>query len=212
MTEPAAPQRILVVEDDADSLANTSLLLQLEGFAVLTATNGLEGLARINADRPELIVCDWLMPQMDGMCLLATVRAQPLMAATPFLFLTGLADYSRLRSAMNAGADDYLTKPYTPADLLGAVRTRLKRLTKPPASHLSAILPATVASLTKLSTREQEIVALIGTGLSSQRIADRLDISRRTVDSHRAHIIDKLDLGNASELIRLAAILRTEPG
>ncbi|MBS1157534.1 MAG: two component transcriptional regulator, LuxR family [Proteobacteria bacterium] len=193
---------ILVVEDDPNSLANTALILELEGFAIITAANGSEGLAQIRAHRPQLVVCDMMMPGLDGMGLLAAVRATPEIKTTSFLFLTALTDYGLMRNAMNAGADDYLTKPYTAAELLGAIRARLKRL-----ASASPMLRPHAKQLERLSAREREILTLIGHGLSSQQIAERLSISRRTVDSHRAHIIDKLNMENLSALMRLAVAL-----
>lgn len=201
-----SPRRILVVEDDPDSLANACLLLELEGYLADAASDGMAGLMMIHDHHPDLVISDIVMPRMDGLGLLAAVRASPVIAATPFLFLTGQTEYEQLRCAMNAGADDYLIKPYTPADLIGAVRTRLQRFAIPPPS-VSSTAALDNDHLALLSAREQEIFMLIGQGLSSQQIADQLGLSRRTVDSHRAHILNKLGLAGPNELIRLAAVL-----
>lgn len=202
------PPLILIVEDDSDSLANTSLLLELEGFAVTGASDGVEGLGLIREKRPALVICDILMPLMDGMTLLAEVRRHPALAMIPFLFLTALTDYRQLRKAMNAGADDYLTKPYTPADLLGAVMARLIRSDQ---LHEPVIMPVKPECVETLSHREREILDLIGRGLSSQQISDRLDISRRTVDTHRVHLLNKLGLANGRALVQFAAMQSREP-
>jgi NarL family two-component system response regulator LiaR len=164
----------------------------------------------MRGQRPDLVVSDIVMPGMDGLGLLAAVRADPVIAATPFLFLTGRTDYEHLRRAMNAGADDYLVKPYAAADLIGAVCMRLQRLAMPADPAASpAPLPASLSAerLDSLSPREREVLALIAQGMSSQQIADQLAVSRRTVDSHRVHILDKLGFDNPNDLIRLAGVL-----
>ncbi len=201
LENPSNIPLILIVEDDPDSLANTTLLLELEGFTVIGAQNATVGLDLIQSRKPSLVICDILMPGMNGLELLAEVRRHPESAPTPFLFLTALTDYHQLRSAMNAGADDYLTKPYSADDLLGAVTARLHRLGNWPQHNSPG---ADAASVEALSHREREILSLIGQGLSSLQIADRLNISRRTVDSHRVHLLNKLGLDSASSLIRFA--------
>jgi len=210
----------LVVEDDPASLANTQLLLELEGFRVATASDGIAGLAAIHAQRPDIVICDIMMPGMDGMALLAEVRNAPAVADTPFVFLTALVDRHSQRSGMNGGADDYLTKPFEPKELLDTIAARLRRLRQsvqpaPSADGIDKELARKRAEIANaLSQREMEILALIGEGLSSRRIAEHLGISLRTVDSHRAKIITKLDLDGAFGLVRLATKIgdaRTAP-
>jgi DNA-binding NarL/FixJ family response regulator len=203
--------RVVLVEDDPASRANTQLLLELEGFAVAAAADGLAGLALIEGERPDIVVCDIMMPRLDGMALLAEVRATPALARLPFIFLTGLADRASLRNGMNGGADDYLTKPFAPEELFAAIEARVRRAAAfaapPPAP---AEWRAQIAS--SLSPREREILELIGRGMSSRDIARQLGISLRTVDSHRAKIIAKLELDGAYGLVRLATRYRGTSG
>jgi DNA-binding NarL/FixJ family response regulator len=195
--------RVVLVEDDPASRANTQLLLELEGFAVAAAADGVAGLVLIERHKPDVVVCDIMMPRMDGMALLAEVRATPALARLPFIFLTGLADRVSQRNGMNGGADDYLTKPFAPEELFAAIEARVRRA----AAYAPAATPAArqeeIAAL--LSPREREILMLIGRGTSSRDIAQQLGISLRTVDSHRAKIIAKLELDGAYGLVRLAA-------
>jgi DNA-binding NarL/FixJ family response regulator len=204
--------RVLLVEDDPASLANTRLLLEVEGFEVLTAPDGATGLARIEAHRPQVVVCDVMMPGVDGIELLARVRATPSIERTPFIFLTALAGQPSRVRGMNSGADDYLEKPFTPADLVGAITARLLRVSalaaNPP--HLAegpgrGPTRADVEAL--LTRREIETFDLVGKALSTNEIAERLGISPRTVESHRGAIIGKLHLNSAAELVRVAAVL-----
>jgi DNA-binding response OmpR family regulator len=119
--------RILIIEDDQTLRRQTALLLHLEGFEILEAPNGKVGVATATATRPDLIICDIMMPDLDGFGVLQALRNNPHSAVIPFIFLTALVSSQDLRHGMEEGADDYLTKPYTPAALLGSVRRRLEK-------------------------------------------------------------------------------------
>ena len=116
---------LLVIEEEAPLRANLVRLLTAEGYQVITAANGDEGIRRARADRPDLVICDVLMPLVDGYGVLATLRSQPETAATPFIFLTASADKDDLERGLQSGANDYVTKPFKIADLLAAIRRRL---------------------------------------------------------------------------------------
>jgi len=201
---PSGITTVLVVDDDAAGRGSIQRLLELEGFATLLAANGPEGLAMARAHRPDVVICDIVMPGMDGLELLAAVRSAEECAAVPFIFLTGLIGHHSQRAGMNGGADDYLTKPFALEDLLTAIAARLKRL-RPRSEDSEEIRGQRVKIRAVLSPREREVLELIGSGASSREIADRLCISTRTVDSHRAKIMAKLNLEGAAALIRLAA-------
>ncbi len=117
--------KILIVEDDAGVRDSIVDILNAEDFIVDSAPNGEEGLRQILEFRPDLVICDVMMPVLDGYGLLQQVRQTPDLATLPFVFLTAKADRSDLRSGMDLGADDYLTKPFTHSDLLRMIHTRL---------------------------------------------------------------------------------------
>jgi DNA-binding response OmpR family regulator len=119
--------RILLVEDEASIRENLREMLEAEGFQVREASDGLQGAIAIQEDLPDLVVCDVMMPGLDGFQLLEKIRSDESTHHVPFLFLTARADRSSLRKGMEMGAEDYLTKPFSRAELLGAVRTRLAR-------------------------------------------------------------------------------------
>ena len=119
--------KILVIEDETQIREEVSDWLQFEGYETVTAANGRLGLAAVEQENPDLIMCDVTMPQMDGYEVLIEVRANQKHATTPFIFLTAAADRDSLRKGMSLGADDYLTKPFTLEEVLGAIRTRLQR-------------------------------------------------------------------------------------
>jgi len=117
--------KVLVVEDDPAILANLSRFLRLEGFEVLTASNGAEGLRAVGEHRPDLVLSDLLMPEMDGETLLAALRADAGSARLPVIFLTASADRAERDAKLQLGASDYLVKPLDLQQLLAAVRRHL---------------------------------------------------------------------------------------
>ncbi|MEZ4703141.1 MAG: response regulator [Rhodothermales bacterium] len=118
---------ILIVEDELHLRENLGDLLELEGYTILSAENGQQGLDLALAHRPDLIISDVMMPLMSGHDMLAAIRAEEALATTPFIFLTALSEKHDFRSGMNLGADDYLTKPFNEDELLSAVEARLEK-------------------------------------------------------------------------------------
>ncbi|MGB3263537.1 MAG: EAL domain-containing response regulator, partial [Microcoleus sp.] len=119
--------KILVIEDDRVIRENILKLLKAEGFDVTGAENGALGLNAAVSSLPDVILCDVMMPELDGYGVLAALRSHPVTATVPFVFLTGKAERSEMRQGMELGADDYLTKPFSKAELVGAVSSRLKK-------------------------------------------------------------------------------------
>ena len=146
-------QKLLLIEDETLIRENLAELLTLSGFIVHTASNGKEGLIQATQQQPDLILCDIMMPEMDGYQTLAIIRSNPLLSNTPFLFLTAKADMTDTRKGMALGADDYLTKPFTMDTLLTAVRARLEREEQRKA-HTQTLLQEQLRSMTNLSTHE----------------------------------------------------------
>ncbi len=119
--------KILVVEDETTIRNNLLRMLQHEGFEVLGAENGQVALSKVHDFQPNLILCDVMMPELDGFGVLAALRADDRTEAIPLVFLTALDQRESLRRAMGLGADDYLTKPFSRDDVLEAVNARLAR-------------------------------------------------------------------------------------
>lgn len=117
--------RVLVIEDEAPLRANLVRILSAEGHEVASAADGDEGLRRARDVRPEIVICDILMPRVDGYAVLAGLRSQPETAGVPFIFLTASADKDDLARGLQSGANDYVTKPFRIADLLAAVKRQL---------------------------------------------------------------------------------------
>ncbi|MBD6616796.1 response regulator transcription factor [Komarekiella sp. 'clone 1'] len=120
-------KKILVIEDDTVTRNLFLKGLKAEGFNTISAQNGLIGIQQAREHLPDLVICDIMMPDMDGYSVLTTLREDPLTAIIPFIFLTGSDTRADVRKAMELGADDYLTKPSTLDELLRAIATRLRK-------------------------------------------------------------------------------------
>lgn len=120
-------KKILVIEDNKHVRENTEELLALAGYAVSTAENGKLGVEKAKEFRPDLVICDIMMPQMNGYDVLRTLAQDSTTSSTPFIFLTAKTDRADMRMGMNLGADDYLTKPFEEKELLDAIFCRLNK-------------------------------------------------------------------------------------
>lgn len=120
-------KKILVIEDEELVRENLLELLDAEGFDAIGAENGVEGVDLAKALTPDLILCDVMMPGLDGYSVLTALRQEAGLATIPFIFLTAKAAKTDFRQGMELGADDYLTKPFTRAELLGAIATQFKK-------------------------------------------------------------------------------------
>lgn len=199
---------LLLIEDDPTMLELLATALEFEGFAVHRAADGHTGLALARQHDPHLILCDVMMPGIDGYEVLATLRADPTLASIPFIFLTARGEKKDLRLGMVSGADDYLTKPVAIDELLEAIQSRLarhsERTRRPP--DFSNILPLRALGL---SPKEAEVLLWVAQGKSNFEVALILGISEGTVKKHLEHIFEKLGVEKrgAASLIALEALV-----
>ncbi len=119
--------KILVIEDELEIRANLLEFLAMEEYEVIGADNGITGLLGALEHKPDLILCDVMMPELCGYDVLEALRQEPSTALIPFVFLTALADKGDIRSGMKLGADDYLTKPFTFTEVINTVETQLQK-------------------------------------------------------------------------------------
>lgn len=119
--------KVLVIEDEDFVRSNVRDILELSDFEPIAACNGAEGIEMAFQHQPDLIICDVMMPELDGHGVLKRLREEEKTATTPFIFLTARADRTDLRQGMKLGADDYLTKPFTPEELIESITVRLKK-------------------------------------------------------------------------------------
>lgn len=118
---------ILLIEDNPEMRENTAEILELADYTVITATNGKDGVKLAHHEQPDLIICDIMMPELDGYGVLHMLSKNDQTDSIPFIFLTAKAEKNDYRKGMTMGADDYLTKPYDDIELLSAVEIRLKK-------------------------------------------------------------------------------------
>jgi DNA-binding NarL/FixJ family response regulator len=207
MTGARGKCSILIIEDDSQLGRNMALMLKMEGFEVRVAADGFAGLTLIRKKRPDLILCDILMPGMDGYAFHDAVHSLPHLNKIPFLFVSALNEPDQVRKGMLAGADDYLTKPFTAQSLLAAVNIRLHRFaTLRPTPKGQGATAEQAARLRQITQREREILLLVAQGSTSREIAEGLFISRKTVDVHRARLMRKLGAANAASLAFWASL------
>lgn len=119
---------VLVIDDNPDIRENTSEILELAGYKTFTAENGKKGVDVALKEKPDVIVCDIMMPDLDGYGVLHLLRKNEVTEHTPFIFLTAKTERSDFRKGMEMGADDYITKPFEDVELLNAIEIRLKKL------------------------------------------------------------------------------------
>src|SRR5580765_1798581 len=118
---------ILVIDDNADIRDNTAEILELSGYKTFTAENGKQGVEIAMKEKPSLIVCDIMMPELDGYGVLHLLRKNSETEKIPLIFLTAKTERTDFRKGMEMGADDYITKPFDDIELLNAIETRLKK-------------------------------------------------------------------------------------
>ena len=206
------PVKLVIADDHEIVRAGIKRLISVDKTikVIGEASNGADAVELIKSSKPNVALIDILMPEMTGIEAVAKLKSMNL--STFVVMLTAFEDSKHLEEALNAGADGYLTKDIGSKDLINSIHKVLegdrvfsksilmilqnKYVTK------SAIEEPPV-SITK---REQEILNLIASGDTSQEIADKLNISVRTIESHRYNIMQKLNLKNAAQLIKYAVI------
>ena len=198
-------KKLLIIEDQAPMRRNIALMLQMEGYEVCTAENGRVGLEVARKERPDLILCDVMMPELDGYGVVQGLREEAEFAATPFIFLTAKSDRSDVRIGMNFGADDYLTKPVVRDDLLSAVSVRLSR-----AGAVQEIIESAsgggfnpdysshepLVKALGLTPREAEVLLWVTQGKSNADVANILGMSEKTAKQHIGSVFEKLGVEN----------------
>ncbi|MBI4401389.1 MAG: response regulator transcription factor [Nitrospirae bacterium] len=125
---PAAGKKILIVEDEKDILELVKLYLEKEGFRTCTATTGQEGLRQVHDAHPDLVILDLMLAEMDGLEVCKRIRADPHTSMTPIIMLTAKAEESDMVIGLELGADDYVTKPFSPKSLVARVKALFRRL------------------------------------------------------------------------------------
>jgi DNA-binding NarL/FixJ family response regulator len=188
-------KKILVIEDEPEMRRNITTILRLEKFHPVSAENGRVGVELARKEKPDLILCDVMMPELDGYGVLQSLRNDTDTAAIPFIFLTAKGEREDLRSGMNFGADDYLTKPVPKVELLKAIVARLQRSEQTAQREFKPDF-SSHEPLVKLGLTPRAAEALLwaAQGKTNADIATILGISESTVKKHMLEVFQKLNV------------------
>lgn len=197
---------ILIIEDEPEMRRNLATILRLEKFQPVVAENGRVGVEMALREKPDLILCDVMMPELDGYGVLQELRSEASTRATPFIFLTARGEKPDIRSGMNLGADDYLTKPVAKADLLAAISSRLTRAEQTAVSSFSPDFgsAAPLEAEFGLTPRVAETLLWLAQGKTNGDIATILGISESTVKKHVLEIFSALNVETRTAACLLA--------
>lgn len=206
--------RILVIEDEPEMRRNLVTILRLEKFQPIAAADGRAGVEHARSETPDLILCDVMMPGLDGYSVLKELHNDPATMNIPFIFLTAKGEKSDVRGGMNLGADDYLTKPVDKDDLLRAIRTRLARAEQLArrefAPDFSSARPLETAL--GLTPRVAEALLWVAQGKTNADIGVILGISESTVKKHLLEIFETLGVETRSAATLRAIEVLGAPG
>jgi len=197
---------VYIVEDDAAMRDSLSLMLGLLGFRTISFESAEAFLETYRDDWTGCVVADLRLPGMSGLELQADLRTRG--KTLPFAIITGHGDVKSARAAFQSDAVDFIEKPFDEAELRAAIEKGLDRESR--RIQLAETGSVQAVRLAKLTSREREVLELVGKGLHAKEIAASLGISARTVEVHKARLMAKLEARNVSELVRFA--LEAEKG
>jgi DNA-binding NarL/FixJ family response regulator len=225
-------KKILVVDDDRTLRTVLTRYLENRGYQVEQVSSGQEALVAVTKNPPDLIVSDVMMPEMDGLEFCRRLRTTPSGQLMPFIFLSGKGELEDRIHAHSIGADDYLTKPVDPRELVAKIESQLERTRRihseiirlmqlaggkgatqsasqsasSETKEVSQVVTETAVTPTPLplTPAEERVFWEVIQGLTNKQISDRLFISPRTVQTHLSSILNKLQLENRAQLVRFA--------
>lgn len=200
-------KKLLLIDDDPNLILLVQDYLEFRGYAVITAENGREALDILKEEIPDMIICDVMMPEMDGYSFVKNVRENPRTEWIPVLFLSAKGQSQDRVKGLNTGADVYMVKPFEPEELVAQVESTLKqasRLLERPMKRSSQDPKLLVPDTVELTPTEVKVVQLVARGLSNREIAEVMNVSQRTIESHVSNMLAKTSLHNRTELARWA--------
>ena len=201
-------KKLLLIDDDPNLILLVRDYLEFRGYRVLTAKNGRDALTILEKDIPDMIICDVMMPEMDGYTFLEQVRQNPRTNWIPVMFLSAKGQSQDRVKGLNQGADVYMVKPFEPEELVAQVESSLKQ-SKRLLEHsnnkgMDMDKHIRVSKDVELTPTELKVVNLVAQGMANREIAVRLEVSQRTIESHVSNMLNKTSLSNRTELARWA--------
>jgi signal transduction histidine kinase/DNA-binding NarL/FixJ family response regulator len=199
-----AKPRVLLVDDNADMREYVRRLLSQE-YAVETVADGREALARIRVEAPDVLVSDVMVPHLDGISLTKLLRQDRSLLGLPIILLSARAGDEARLEGLDAGADDYIVKPFKSAHLVSRVGVVVERVRRRGALDESSKRAADAAEeSTMLSSREKQVLVRIAEGFSNKEIAGELGVSIKTIETYKARFSNKLGLDSRVAIVRYA--------
>ncbi|AIE72566.1 MULTISPECIES: response regulator transcription factor [unclassified Synechocystis] len=207
MSQPKENHHLLLVDDDPNLILLVKDYLEYQGYQVTTAANGREALDILATTVPDMIICDVMMPEMDGYAFIEQVRQNANISWIPVMFLSAKGQSHNRVKGLNVGADVYMAKPFEPEELAAQVQSSLRqadRLLRHQNHSLEDNSRVQVARDVELTPTETRVIQLVAQGLANREIADQLKVSQRTIESHVSNMLNKTGLHNRTELARWA--------
>jgi DNA-binding NarL/FixJ family response regulator len=207
MQDTAESKQLLLIDDDPNLVLLVKDYLELRGYNVITAKNGRDALKVFEKDIPNLIICDVMMPEMDGYAFVKKVRENPQTSWLPVLFLSAKGQIQDRVTGLSKGADVYMVKPFEPDELVAQIEASLKqseRMRQAQGPDLGSAVSIQVPFDVDLTPTEQRVIQLVAKGMANKEIADELKVSQRTIESHVSNMLGKTGLHNRTELARWA--------
>lgn len=200
-------KQLLLIDDDPNLILLVKDYLEFRGYNVDTAENGREALEILDNLVPDMIICDIMMPEMDGYTLVKHIRQEPLTNRIPVLFLSAKGQSQDRVKGLNEGADVYMSKPFEPEELVAQVESSLKQIKRWENGRPKGMEGAptiVVPHNVELTPTETKVVQLVAKGMANREIAGQLNVSQRTIESHVSNMLNKTSLNNRTELARWA--------
>jgi DNA-binding NarL/FixJ family response regulator len=199
--------RLLLIDDDPNLVVLVKDYLELRGYVVEAAKNGRDALRLLEKGLPNLIICDVMMPEMDGYTFVKQVRENPQTSWLPILFLSAKGQMQDRVTGLSKGADVYMVKPFEPDELVAQIEASLKqaaRMRQVQGVELETGVSLQVPFDVELTPTEQKVIQSVARGMANREIAKDLSVSQRTVESHVSNMLGKTGLKNRTELARWA--------
>jgi DNA-binding NarL/FixJ family response regulator len=198
---------LLLIDDDPNLILLVKDYLEFRGYQVITAENGREALEILESQTPDMIICDVMMPEMDGYAFVKQIRQDNRTSQIPVLFLSAKGHSQDRVKGLNEGADVYMTKPFEPEELVAQVESSLRQKERYGKNAARGVdIPSTISvpHNVELTPTELKVVQLVAKGMANREIAQQLKVSQRTIESHVSNMLNKTNLHNRTELARWA--------
>ncbi|WP_069791500.1 response regulator transcription factor [Cyanobacterium sp. IPPAS B-1200] len=205
-TQNSSPNKLLLIDDDPNLILLVKDYLEFNGYQVLIASQGREALSILERETPDLIICDVMMPEMDGYTFVEEIRQNTQWNQLPIIFLSAKTQTQDRIKGLNQGADVYLVKPFEPEELVAQVKSTLNYSQRLISSNAvgADTKRIQVPKSVELTPTETRVVSLVSQGLSNREISIELGVSQRTIESHVSNMLNKTGLHNRTELSRWA--------